>query len=287
MRASLPTWRKSVSLRTGGFSVHTTPVPIVGGVIAGQIWAMLLDGNRILDTTLEERPHLFAEATSRAYLDRRNAAARPLSDFRAHALMRSYRADEHTPLFAEDVPAVDVDTPESGTTSFVIGDRDGSAIACTLTMGRELGARKFDPVTGIVFVPPLTGDDLAILASMFVVDEELSEIVLAISASGSAAGPAAIGQVLVALSIEDLEIRTQLDRPRILLPGQPDATLVEPGIEKDVTDALAKRGHTLKEAPLLGRVNAIHCPRGLSKGEGNCVFINDRRGFGLALGEEF
>ena len=287
MRVTLPTWRNAVSMRVGKLSVHTTPAPVVGGVIAGQIWAILLDDDRIFNAPVEERPHLFAEATSRAYLDRRTTAARPLSEFRAHALMTSYRPGEHTPLFAENVPAVDVDSMASGTTGFVTADREGSAVACTLTMGRELGSGRFDPITGIVFAPPLSGDDLAFMGTVFVIDEDSSDIVLALAASGSPAGPAAVGQTLVALSVEDLDVREQLDRPRIFHPGQPDATLVEPGIESGIADALTARGHTLKEAPVLGRVNAIHCPRGLSNGEGSCVFINDRRGFGLALGEQF
>lgn len=248
---------------------------------------MLLDSDRLLQAPVEERPHLFAEATSRAYLDRRNAAARPLSDFRAHALMRSYRADEHTPLFVEGVPPVAVDMTESGTTSFVTADREGSAVACTLTMGRELGAQRFDPVTGIVLAPPLTGDDLAFLASVFVIDEEQSELVFAASASGNAAGSAAIGQALIALSVEDVEMTDQLNEPRVFLAGQPDATLVEPDIGEEVAESLSKRGHILKEAPSLGRVNAIYCSRGLSHEEGDCHFVNDRRGFGLALGEDF
>ena len=287
MRASLPTWRKSVSLRNDRLSVHTTPVPIVGGVIAGQIWAMNLDEGRVLEIDQDERPHLFAEAASRAYLDRGNAAARPLSDFRAHTLMRSYRSGEHTPLVVKGIPPVDIDNPELGTTSFVAADREGSAVACTLTMGRELGAGKLDPVTGIVLVPPLTGDDLAFLTAILVVDEEVTEVVLAISASGNAAAPAATGHALIGLSVEDLDIREQLDRPKILHVGQPDATLVEPGVDKSVVDSLRARDHTLKEAPLLGRVNAIYCPKGISNGQGNCQFISDRRSFGLALGEDF
>ncbi|MCE2492995.1 MAG: gamma-glutamyltransferase [Alphaproteobacteria bacterium] len=287
MRTSLPTWRDSVSLRVGRLTVHTTPAPLVGGVIAGQIWAMTLDENRLRSADLDERPHLFAEASSRAYLDRRNAAARLLSGFRAHALMRNYRSDRHTPLVVEGVPPVDVDRLDTGTTSFVVGDREGSAVACSLTMGRELGAGRLDPVTGIVLVPPLTEDDLAFLATMIVVDEDLSEMVLAISASGHAAGPAAIAQALIGLSAEDLHVRQQLNRPRILLSGQPDAAVVEPGIGEKVAGALTRRGHALEEVPFLGRVNAIYCQGGLSSGQETCEFMNDRRGFGLALGEEF
>ncbi len=136
-------------------------------------------------------------------------------------------------------------------------------------------------------MPPLTGDDLAFLTAILVVDEEVTEVVLAISASGNAAAPAATGHALIGLSVEDLDIREQLDRPKILHVGQPDATLVEPGVDKSVVDSLRARDHTLKEAPLLGRVNAIYCPKGISNGQGNCQFISDRRSFGLALGEDF
>ena len=287
MRASLPTWRKSVSLRNDRLSVHTTPVPMMGGVIAGQIWAMNLDEGRVFDIERGERPHLFAESASRAYLDRGIVAARPLSDFRAHTLMRSYRSDRHTLPVVREIPPVDIGKPELGNTSYVVADREGSAVACTLTMGRELGTGSLDPVTGVILAPPLTVDDLAFLSAVLVVDEELEEVVLAISASGNAAAPAGIGYALVGLSLKDLDIRKQLDRPRMLHVGQPDATLLEPGIDQSVVDSLRVRKHTVKEAPMLGRVNAIYCLKGISNGKGNCQFISDRRSFGLALGDEY
>ena len=288
MRASIPMWRESVSIRNERLSVYTMPAPIMGGVIAGQIWAMNLDEGRVFNTGQEERSHLFAEAASRAYMDRGNAAARPLSNFRAHTLMRSYRPDKHTRLSVEGIQPVNVENLELGTTSYVVADREGSAVACTLTMGRELGTRMFDPITGIIFVPPLTGDDLAFLSAILVIDKELGEVVLAISASGNAAAPAAIGKALVGLSLEDLNVRDQLDQSRILHLGQPDVTLVEPGIDASVSKSLRAREHILREVPLLqGRVNAIHCPNGIPNGQSSCQFISDRRSFGLALGNEY
>ncbi len=89
------------------------------------------------------------------------------------------------------------------------------------------------------------------------------------------------------LSLKDLDVRKQLDQPRILHVGQPDATLLEPGIDQSVVDSLRAREHTVKEAPMLGRVNAIYCSKGISNGKGNCQFISDRRSFGLALGDEY
>ena len=46
---------------------------------------------------------------------------------------------------------------------------------------------------------------------------------------------------------------------------------------------LANDGWRVVEAPMLGQVNAIRCPRGNVVEPSTCVYRNDRRGFGYAV----
>jgi gamma-glutamyltranspeptidase len=151
-------------------------------------------------------------------------------------------------------------------------------------MGREFGIGKIDPVTGVVFAPPLAADDLAYFGPMLVVDESQGEVRLALAGSGGMAAPAAMGIAAAALLSPSAPVARMLDEPRIFAPGQPGMTLVEPGFDAAAARSLFERGHDVKEASRLGIVNAIDCPGGLISAPDLCSFLVDRRGFGLALG---
>ena len=51
-------------------------LPVRGGTIAGQIWLMLGVDNRYRQAGADERPHLIAEASLRAYIDGRESPCR-------------------------------------------------------------------------------------------------------------------------------------------------------------------------------------------------------------------
>ena len=124
------------------------------------------------------------------------------------------------------------------------------------------------------------------MASVIVVDKGQSNLIFAASASGNAAGPAAIGQALMGLLIEDVQMIDQLNAARVFLGGNPDITLVEPNVGDEIIQALSKRGHNIKKVPALGRLNSVYCSQKLPDKGRECDFINDRRGFGLALGKD-
>jgi gamma-glutamyltranspeptidase/glutathione hydrolase len=283
LRAYRPSWRKSVSGRLGEFQLHTTPAPMTGGIIAGQMLTMVADDGRYAKASAEQRPHLLAEASQRAYVDRDGAAARPLSAFRANALMSSYRPDRHTTTKMPGLLPAPLDTGAGGTTSFTVVDREGSAVACVLTMGGELGDGAVARGSGVVLAPPPDGADLAYLGPLLVLDGAGKEVILVATASGGVSGPAALAQTALVVVGAHESLPAAIDAGRISHPGRPDVTLIEPDMAT-AAEALRQRGHRLRERAATARVNAIHCPGGLASAGSACVFRADRRGFGLALG---
>ena len=151
LRTYQPVWRELKGARLGEFDVFTVAAPPVGGVLTGQMWAMLADGGRYMNAAASERAHLLAEISARAFADRAaEPAANRLSAFRAVSLVSSYRPDVHTVLkVAEPVEWGSHPNGAVGyTTSFVIADRGGSVVACGFTMNGPFGEAGLAPITG-------------------------------------------------------------------------------------------------------------------------------------------
>ena len=280
-----PSWHETASVRRGDMVYHTSRGPMTGGIIAGQMWAMLKEGGRSAKMDAAQRAHLMAEVSMRAYAERGNKAARPLSVFRAHALMANYLPNRHDP--GKPVTRTPL-RPEQGTrgsTAFTVVDREGSAVSCVLTMGGPFGAGKADRVTGIVYSPVPRSQDLEFLGPVIVLNKEGRLILVAASAGGPSA-PAALADGALSAT-EGGTLETAIDAPRVFHPGNPDVLYVEPELASPVVTSLRRRGHTLRVSRNLGRVNAIFCPGGLSEDSTSCEYKNDRRGYGLAAGGKF
>jgi gamma-glutamyltranspeptidase/glutathione hydrolase len=294
LRNYRPSWHETASMKVGGLIYHTSPGPMSGGLIAGQMWAMLSENDRFADAKGAERAHLIAEVSARAYGDRGGSISRPLSTFRAHALMTGYRSDRHSLAPTRRQTKLSPELGVGGATGFVIVDQEGSAVACTLSMGRSFGAGRADRLTGVVLAAPMAPGDLDFIGPAIVVNAA-GRLVMAVAAVGGPAAPAAMAQsaLMAVLSGESLE--TASAAPRIFHPGDPDQAYVEIGASGVIVSALRKKGHTLRIADQLGRVNAIFCPGGLAPGgqtgdptgDQNCQLISDTRGYGLAIGGDF
>lgn len=286
MRDYVPVWREAAKVKLGTYTVATAPLPVNGGLIAAQMWAMLADGDRYAKATADEIPHLLAELSLRAYDDVGNVegGSRQISSFRAHALMQNYDPDAHVGRVGAGGDAV---TPApylgaDGASSFVVADNDGSAVACILTMGRTFGIGWWDPVTGII--PAVAADAeafAAYLGPMLVIQNAPDQIVFAAAATGRIGAPAAMVQTGIAVVAGKRSIVEALEAPRLLHAGRPDRVLVEPGHKGGA--ALARRGHALAEFGPIGFVNALSCPKGLGRASGGCFFASDYRGSGLQL----
>lgn len=162
-------------------------------------------------------------------------------------------ADRPAALLAA-VPGQPGENP-SAETSFVVADRDGAMVGCTVTMNRFFGAGRGARGTGIVPAAPDPSGRVGGLAPMVVVNPAVPRPFFVGAASGGAAGTR--GLLATALGVFSL--------------GQPlDVAMASP--RPDPT----------------GLVNAIYCPVGIDPiGSGDlpeavCQLFSDKRGFGLA-----
>jgi gamma-glutamyltranspeptidase/glutathione hydrolase len=276
LRAYAAVWSDTLFLDIAGLRVYVAPGAPGGGVVAGQLWAMLADDPRYLDGNEAERAHLFAEASARAYGDRDNAAANPLSVFRAQTLMSDVSLSRHTP-FAGGAGAPKVAAADAGATGFVVMDGEGSVVACTLTMGRAFGIGRTARPTGVILSPnPNDVGTNAFVAPVMVISAGDTAVSMA-AAAGGPAGPAAIATLLLAAP------STGLGSPRLVHPGLPDQLLIETALTDGQRQGLVDRGHSARVFPILGSVNALSCVRQGNNRPRQCDFFSDPRTGGLAV----
>lgn len=280
LRAYAPVWSDTLSLELAGAQVHVVPGAASGGVVAGQLWAMLVADPRYLGGDEGARAHLFAEASARAYGDQANAAANPLSVFRAQTLMSDVSMTAHTP-FAGGGLAPRVPAEDAGATGFVVTDGHGSVVACTLTMGRAFGVGRAARPTGVI-LSPAPGDVAteSMLAPVLAFRPEIPGVALA-AAAGGPAGPAAIAGLL--LGPQSSGLKAALAAPRLVHPGAPDQVVIEERATPGQRDGLAQRGHRIRAFESLGAVNGMTCGIG-AQGQRTCLLAADPRGGGLAAG---
>ena len=285
LRGYRPQWRDAASIRSGELVFHTMPAPPVGGVLTAQMWAMFIDDERFRSTDAEQRPHLVAEVSARAFADLAvPAETNKPSVFRAHALMGDYDPDRHRPQGAGDDRSAAA--ANSGhTASFVVADRAGSVVGCSLAVNAPFASARVTPLLGLVVAPPVDETMAShYFGPLLVVDAERGYVRYVAAAGGGRAAPAAMAQSVLLALYEEVSLAAALAAPRLFHPGDPDLVLHEADLGQAAIRALTRRGHRVRGSAPLGRVNAIHCPGGLIREPEGCDFRADPRGHGLGVG---
>jgi gamma-glutamyltranspeptidase/glutathione hydrolase len=305
LRGTAVAWRPAVPLRADDFLVFVPSPPAVAGLLELQVLGMAAP--RWRRAAADERPHLFAQASVRAWADRTRwlapdltTAAPPpelVSERHLASLMASYRPDQRTPpavIPQRREPLID----DAAASSFAVVDRDGNAVACNVTSYGLFGVGRMAAGTGVVLArtPDASGRGpqwLGPMIAAFAADRREvlrgfakgePQVVFAGAASGGAPASGALAAVALRTLIERRPLEESLDAPRLHIEGAPpDTVFVETGVQARPA-GLVERGYRLEPVPVIGRVNAIHCPGGLKDAPNGCVMRVDRRGFGLAAG---
>lgn len=293
LRTFAPRWLDTVKVGLGNLTVHFAPAPAAAGIVAAQMFAMSVDGDRYEDAAAEERPHVLAETALRAFADRGRwlgpggastvPAAQLTAKARLRALLASYRAGHHVAAAGLDpAPVKRLENPAA--TSFVTIDRDGSAVACALTANNLFGTGRIAEGTGIVIgaMPGQSGRGPTSLGPMLAVNHNVNEFFFAAAAAGGVTAPTALTQVALASLVDGRRLEDAIAAPRVHHGGVPDVAYVEKGLGAAAVKALRGRGHRVSTVPSLGLVNAANCLRGLPPNPGSCSVRADPRGFGLA-----
>jgi gamma-glutamyltranspeptidase/glutathione hydrolase len=317
LRATPFGWRPAVIVKSDDTSIYFPSPPAVAGVLEAQMWSMAAP--RWKDASVNERPHLFAQAELRAWLDRQRWLA---GDFkvnppppelidksRIRALMASYQPGART--LPPGIQARSPGPDDAAASSFVVVDRTGSAVSCTVTPYGLFGAGHVATGTGVVLAaspdeaqgrgpqwlgPMIAVRDFTSGLSFFTEyhrgtaregkegESAGAQFVFGGAASGGAAASSALIQVALHTLIEGRPLDEASDAQRLHVEAEPaDTVFVETGVQAR-PPGLVERGYNIVPVPVIGRVNAVYCADGAIDRPQSCTFRADRRGFGLAAG---
>ena len=173
-------------------------------------------------------------------------------------------------------------TQVGGDGAAVTADPTGSVAACTFTMGKEFGIGQQAAGTGFLLgaSQPTAGQGLA---PMIGYNKATKQAFYAAAVAGGGMAPAANALVGVEVLGRGTSLAEAVDRPRLWWLGEGDELWFEAGLAGADFAAFQQR----RQVPFLGVVQAMWCSDGLRRSPQTCRFVSDRRGFGLALGDEF
>ena len=268
-----PRWRSTVSLAAGDGELHTAPG--AGGAVAAAIWGLAGADGHYKEVGDVERYRLLAEAARRSLAHVPMPAGVVLERNALTDIMNNEGMVDGTPLEGEAGRGLS----NVRTTSFVIVDRSGMAVACGLTMNGLFGTGLIAPGTGIILASPLEPQFAPPISPVVLVNRDSGQLILAASGGGDGTAPSALAAVLLAVLDDERPLDEAVLEPRVHYDGVSDRLDVEPPIGSAVRAELEARGHRVVEVSAIGRVNAIHCPDGVSRDPRSCHTASDRRRF--------
>lgn len=294
LRAALPQVVEPLVFDSAGRSVYVTPPPADGGLVTGEILALLSSTKDWSDTSPAERAHLFVEASMRVLADRSHwlqangaSATTPadlLSSQHLESLMNGYSPDHATPAASLNPPPAAAHEENPWGASIVAVDKQANAVVCNVTMNDLFGTGHMIPGTGVILspAPNQTGQDPFNAGPLLVTGHGNGTFFFAAAASGGITAPTALAQVYLNALIDQRPLDQSVAAGRLHHNGEPDLVFHEANVEQSVAQTLQNQGHTLQQADILGRVQAILCPRGVENPAG-CQAKADTRGDGLGV----
>jgi len=288
-----PNWQLVTGVRYGNDRVYVAPPPAGAGLVAGQMWQMLIDGKRYARADDAERLHLLAETARLAFAGRARWLADDgtkllpadlLSKKAAAANMENYSSSE-----AGGAGTADNGAPrQSGApigTSVVAMDYLGGAVACSFTAYRPFGTGWVAPGTGILLATspqPADRNPLS-LGGLMIFNPQVRSIKFLAAGGGGADAATAVVDVAAAAVIGEKRLDSLVRRPRVHHAGG-GTVYLESAAGEEAMSSLTGLGHSVSMVKSLGLVNAIHCPPGypVDPEKTLCWAASDPRGFGLA-----
>jgi gamma-glutamyltranspeptidase/glutathione hydrolase len=297
LAAYRPVWREPIRFDAFGWQVASMPLPSSGGIILGQTCGLLerLEWKKY-PRFGADRYHLLAEVLRRSYADRvllgdpRTSLASAIQllagdwlDLRADAIkLAKATPSDRVRSWSRDL----VSEPEE-TTHLSVMDGDGNAVSITTTLNGSFGCGLLVPGAGFLLnnemddfatVPGrpnlygliqgeanAVGPGKRMLSSMTPTIAWRGKQVIVIGSPGGSTIPTATAQVLLNLIVDEDELQTAVDRPRIHHQWMPDMIRVEPhALSPETARALERRGHDLRAVLKLGETHSV---RGMAGGE--------------------
>ncbi len=202
---------------------------------------------------------------------------------RLEGVMASYQATTRTSASQLSPPPSPRPEDPDGA-GFVVADRWGNSVACSLTMNRLFGVGRVAEGTGLLLAArPAFDHDGTLSPSVALLGNEVAgDSHLGVTATGGSAAATALVAVLLHVLVEGRPIEQAIAAPRLHHGGMPDYVLHEPQVSSAALEALRARGHELVKSPGLGRVNGFYCVEGVIDADQGCAVAGDPRGWGLS-----
>jgi gamma-glutamyltranspeptidase/glutathione hydrolase len=281
-------WREPLVGSYRKRTVIAMPPPSSGGVAIVQM-LNVLEGHQLggLPHNSATYLHLLAEVLKHAFADRAQYLGDP--DFVAAPVARLISKDYATWIrgrvaAAKTQPAkfygyVNFKPEQGGTTHLSVIDRNGNAVACTLSVNTRFGSKLLAAKTGIVLnnemddfsihpsgnVYGLTGNEanslqprkrpLSSMSPTIILRGARPELIV-----GAAGGPRIISATLQAiLNVIDyrMPVEKAVNAPRIHHQWLPERLDMESELAQETRDSLERRGHGIRESRAIGVVQAI------------------------------
>ena len=254
LRAYHPAW---IPVLVAGYGKHDMVfpgAPIAGGRIAQALWRGLDDGKSLAAASGADRQRIIARAAAAVYKD---IELRLATDF--------------------------------GTTGFVVIDRDGGAVACSLSMNALFGTGRMIRGTGMLAAPPPRPGPAgsAGVAPALMINRHTGEVYMAVAASANAAAPLALVSTVLSALTAGVPLEKALETVRVRPGARAGSVLVESNASEALKSALVAGGFRVDQAETIGRVNIMYCPDGMQNAPAGCDVQTDRRGHGYAINAEF
>jgi gamma-glutamyltranspeptidase/glutathione hydrolase len=297
-----PRWRRPLSGRYKGDTVIAMPPPSSGGGVLLEILGIVGDDDvQALAHNSPTYLHLLAEAMKNAFADRARFYGDPdfvpvplsrlLAPANTAALRRRIRAAttlDHGAYGSAATSGTAVPA-DAGTSHLSVMDAAGNAVACTTTINTPFGAMLVPEGTGILLnnemddfsaqpgVPNAYGlvgtEANAVEPRKRPLSSMTPTIVtrngVPLLAAGGSGGPLIISgtvQVMLNVLAFGLDAAAAVAAPRIHDQWVPPVLAVEPGLAAQAAPALARCGHTVKEVPAMGAIQAVRQHAGVYEG---------------------
>lgn len=254
LRAYHPSW---IPVLVGSYENHDIVfpgAPVAGGQIAHALWRGLDDGKSVAAASGADRQRIIAQAAAAVYKD---IELRLATNF--------------------------------GATGFVVMDKDGGAVACSLSMNGLFGNGRMIRGTGMLAAPPPRAGPAgtAGVAPALMINRHTGQAFMAAVASANAAAPLVLVSTVLSVLKGGVSLETALQTVRIRPGARAGSVLVESTASEEIKSTLAEGGFSVDQAETIGRVNIMYCPDSMDRVPRTCDVQTDRRGHGYALNAEF
>lgn len=274
VRGYTPRVVEAVTAPVGDHTAFFAPAPAYGGTAEALMWRLLTEVRSYSGAAPEERSGLLAAAAKTAFRNG-GGAAKPgvFDEAELQQLLAAYRPE--APHGAAGAPVA------SEGASFIAGDQYGNAVACGFTMNGLFGSGRTAPEVGILMAAADPGA-MGPTSPVIIANENTGEVYFAGAAAGGGASVVALMTTLLEGVADEQPLEQAIARGRLHAAGEGDLVWVEEQVGAAERDALSALGLEPAPAARLGRVNALHCPRGLRRKPDECQAVTDPRGWGLA-----